>query len=951
MVEMTPKYPLAARIFRRLRVLVGSLAVGTVLALVPVSNAGAVGTTSTTAVEAASAARASGDLDSAVITLKNELQKSPKDLQARLLLGEIYLQQGVPLAAQKELEVAKNLGANGSRISALMAQAYLLQAQYQDALDEIGGSQNRSTDNLDTLLIRGHALMGLNRLDEANAAFNQALKLAPKSAEARVGLGRSAMHAGNYHKAAADFDAVLADDPGYIDAWIAHGELAQAQGDLAGAVKAYSTAIDIIPKQIQVRMYRAAANLDMGRLDDALKDVDFVLGEVDYEPQALYMKAQILARKGQKDEAQKYMQKAGDLLNNADQQLLSSFPAMLRLAGVVNAALNQNVRAMDFLQKYLVRFPNDATTLRWLAALSLRQDKPADAVPFLKRLLKINADDVAALNLMGIVQARLKRFDAALPYFERATNLAPDNSVLYQGLGGSYLSMGDVHQAISVLSNAVQREPTDVSSVIMLVFAYIRNNDTQAARKALQKASESWPKSPLADQLAGAIDIADADFAGARKHLKAALKVDEDFTPARLALAKISLQTQDYDQAAKAFSAILEKDKNNLSAIEGLGAANLGMGQLDDAAKSYERALEVSPADSAAAAALIAVRVRQGASHEGEKVARDFLNNHPASLPVINAYARILNESGRIGATVDLYRDAIAASAPQPLLNVGLAKAQFRFGDEDGAYQTLEKAAKAFPASPALFKAYVSLALENKDFARAQRVADQYIANQPDNPEAVHLKGEILLTTRQYKAAYKLFASVPKDKVNGDVLIGRLKAGMALGHGQEELPPLKEWVHQHPGDTNAKAILAGAYQAFGDRKAAIREYEELRPRLPNHAILLNNLAWLYYLDGNPKAVPTAAKAYELRPENANILDTYGWVLTESGDAAKGLPLLRKARAKDASSSIIQFHTGVALYELGRMQDAQRELESALSSGHGFDGMDRARTLLTRIKEQ
>ena len=910
----------------------------------------AVESSAQTPLEQAASARAKGDLDSAVIILKNGLQRNPQDLPARLLLGDIYIEQGAALAAQKELEVARSLGANDRRINILLAKTFLLQAKFEDALKEVGGATVRDNDTVDMMIIRGQALAGLNRVPDAMTSFRRALDKAPHSADARIGLARAETAAGKWKEASAQLDTVLAEEPGNTNAWVARGELAQAQGNHQGALNAYSAAIDIAPDQLQVHMLRAAAYLDLNHLDEAMRDVSTVLEKVEAEPQALYLKAQILGRQGKRDEAAAAMQKAGDLLSNVDPDVYASYPTLLRLAGVVYASLDRNESAIGYFDRYLVYFPRDKISLRWRATLGLRIGKPADAIALIQRLLKDDPDDVSALNLMGIAQIRLQRFDTALPYFQRAMTLDPENSALAQGLGSTYLSTGDVRGAIATLSTAVAREPNNLGSVIMLVLAHIRNNDTKAARAVLAEAEKSSPQSPVGLQLAAAVDVADADFDAARDHLKAAVKLRPDYQPARLALAQIELQTQNYEASDAEYQAVLADDPDNLIALEGRGAVALGKSDLTQAANWYQQALKLAPDNASAVSLLMSIRLRQDMPRDAEKLATDFLRRHASNLLVLGTYTDYLNRSGRAAESIALYRDAITTSLPQPALHIGLAQAQLVAGGRDDAFNTLEAATRTFPVSAPLFRAYVNLALRSGDTARAMRVAETFAANQPENPTAAQLKGEVLMASGRYKEAYALYAGVNPGDANGATYVGRLKAAMAQGGGREEVPLLADWVRRHPGDTDAKSILAGAYQAFGDLKAAIHEYEGLRPRLPNHPVLLNNLAWLYYVAGDDRAVSTAARAYALLPDDANIADTYGWILAESGKPEEALPLLRKARAKNASEAIIQYHTGATLYKLGRMEDARRELESALSSGGNFDGIDRAREILDAIKD-
>ncbi len=59
---------------------------------------------------------------------------------------------------------------------------------------------------------------------------------------------------------------------------------------------------------------------------------------------------------------------------------------------------------------------------------------------------------------------------------------------------------------------------------------------------------------------------------------------------------------------------------------------------------------------------------------------------------------------------------------------------------------------------------------------------------------------------------------------------------------------------------------------------------------------LNNLAWVAGQLKDPKALEYAERADKLAPGNPAILDTYGMLLVEKGDIARGVEMLQKAIA-------------------------------------------------------
>ncbi len=77
-----------------------------------------------------------GERKSAVIQLKNALQKDPNNVDARYMLAGIYNQTGDPVSAEKELRKALSLGLAADKVKADLGKSLLLQGQYQKALDE-----------------------------------------------------------------------------------------------------------------------------------------------------------------------------------------------------------------------------------------------------------------------------------------------------------------------------------------------------------------------------------------------------------------------------------------------------------------------------------------------------------------------------------------------------------------------------------------------------------------------------------------------------------------------------------------------------------------------------------------------------------------------------------------------------------------------------------------------
>ena len=77
--------------------------------------------------------------------------------------------------------------------------------------------------------------------------------------------------------------------------------------------------------------------------------------------------------------------------------------------------------------------------------------------------------------------------------------------------------------------------------------------------------------------------------------------------------------------------------------------------------------------------------------------------------------------------------------------------------------------------------------------------------------------------------------------------------------------------------------------------------------LANNIEALNNTAWLYGESNDPRALPLAEKAAQLAPQNAAVLDTYGWLLSRAKQKQAALTALRRAAELAPQSQDIQAH--------------------------------------------
>ena len=144
----------------------------------------------------AEAYRAKGETVSAIIQIKNAVQKAPDDPDTRLLAGTLYANMGQVSEAEKELRHALKLGAPWARVFPSLGTALREMEKFQEILDEFRGDDKLgSAASAEIALLRGRALLGLGNTGRASTEFSLALREKPVGA--KLGLAAAALAEGN----------------------------------------------------------------------------------------------------------------------------------------------------------------------------------------------------------------------------------------------------------------------------------------------------------------------------------------------------------------------------------------------------------------------------------------------------------------------------------------------------------------------------------------------------------------------------------------------------------------------------------------------------------------------------------------------------------------------------------------------------------------------------------
>jgi Flp pilus assembly protein TadD len=216
------------------------------------------------------------------------------------------------------------------------------------------------------------------------------------------------------------------------------------------------------------------------------------------------------------------------------------------------------------------------------------------------------------------------------------------------------------------------------------------------------------------------------------------------------------------------------------------------------------------------------------------------------------------------------------------------------------------------------------------------------------SPVGYATEGDVLMSQRKPALALPAYDKAFAIAKAPEILMKSLQAMTLTGKGKEAQARAAQFLKENPNDVLIGMYVAENNLAAKDYKAAIAHLEGIVKRTPNNAAALNNLAYAYQQEKDPRALATAEQAYKLAENSPGIMDTLGWLLVEQGNTTRGVPLLQKASSLAPNSSEVRYHLAVGLSKSGDKAGARKELDKLLASDKSFAQADEARALLKTL---
>ena len=562
------------------------------------------------ALAVAAQAAGKGQLPQARQAVADLLQRSPKDVDAADLAGEIELAAKAPadavkawkqaLAARGDKKSARasfglaraqaaagdNAGAEASAGAAILASklhagarnllASLIwqtpehEAEALTLLKTVTEDAEVRTASSDVELIEAYTLLGhihltRSRISAAEQAFAAALKLDPQAVQALIGNGELFYRSGRYSEALARFEAATRSNDENIPA-----KVSVAKTWLA--LERMKEAKDLLKTQREAHPGDALVLYWLGRTEEALGNKK--------DAEAGYSSA---------------IKVGGD-----KPEVVDAYVALARLL----SGAGRTDEAAQKLAEASQKFPELPALHRAKGEVALQTGRYEEARAEFKAALALD-DDLGTRFKLGVAERRMRAFTEAAIAFDAIGALDKDYPGLALERGLMFEETGQSDKALESYSDALRKAPNDVDLKLRVGSTQVIAGHAAQAEAILRQVVKDRPSSAEASHFLGrALLVKGTNLTEAMKFLEAAVNIDGNRAEYHLYVGWAANETGQPARAETALKKALELDKGLGDAYWQRGILRQKSGSASDALEDLKMALEKRPSRYDAYAAM-----------------------------------------------------------------------------------------------------------------------------------------------------------------------------------------------------------------------------------------------------------------------------------------------------------------------------------------------------------
>lgn len=858
-----------------------------------------------------------GQLDAAVIELKNAVSLEPNNPAGRLQLGDLYLRLGRFDVAEKELRKGLDAGASKDDVYPKLIQTYYFSEQFDEAIALIEESELSNPEALRVVTLFKY----LSSVRSESGVDAEALDSIANKLDSESLLIAKAYHAfsNKRDEDALTFLSQLPNDKKnqltveYLYALITYRQ--EEYADSVSYIQQYLDRVDVVTS---VDFFLVDALTKNKQFELARKELKKLASINREHPLVNYQLANVAYQQEEYKTALTAAEKA--IQNGLD----NSFARMI--AGVSAYRIEAMEKAYLHLRNLSQReaFNNDYVN-RLLAKVQLTLGYDSEALDSLHALVDLNAADADLFSMAGVELVQSGNSEAGRELLSKATSLDSQNLAVKLRLAAAYLdSREEEEKAVDILESLLNEDTTLNIAWVQLASAKMKQGDKDEALKVARRWQEVEPDSGKA--LEGLILLKSGEFDNAIAALEDVVRHNSNHVGALTYLIQAYYakgdQNKRFDTAAKLF--------------EISGDSSFAVLSLVDAAEKTGRSGEAERLFSSEKTVMSQVGMAMLKRQQGNANDALAILNKQSPLPAIGKLVQgdILLERGNADGALDVYMEWAEESPSMVTPLTRMAAAYEIKNDYRNALSSIDKAGTIEEDNISLKLLKIHYLIKLRELGEAE----QHISQLKQDSRVSQLtmlsyyEGQLALSQENYEKAEDILSNLHRESPTYATASMLAKAMVANGKTEEAGEILGSLISI---DTltplNYLEIVASFFSYQGNYAKAAKLYELALEQKPEAPELLNNFAYNRLMSGTDleKAKNAAKQAVSNMPQRVEFMDTLAWIEFKQGNIEQALEIFEDVVTRKPDSNAIMLHYAEVLIAAGRIYEARMYLNKVV----------------------
>jgi tetratricopeptide (TPR) repeat protein len=353
----------------------------------------------------------------------------PKSVEDHLLLGRLYRQNNELLKAENEFKAAVQIQPDSEEAVSTLAYLYNEEGDSNRALQVLNAiPETARTAKLYSAL--GYTYEQQKEYKQAVEAYRKSAQMDRDNLDAVRGLAQNLMNDGQTEAALEQYRAIVDADPSDAQTYMLIAEIERRDGKFDQAMDALKKASSVVPDSLEVQYNIAVVDEAQGKYDEAIQILNQLLQKTQHDVADYTM--------ADKNNRALFLERLGTVYREANKNQLAvdSFRKMLEL-GDENAVRGyqeiietyrdnkQWQLATNVAEEAAQKYPSDRDLQMVAASQQADMGSAAPAIERVKSMLKGNpADDEKVYVALAQMYSRVKDWDNAEQSINKAIDLS-----------------------------------------------------------------------------------------------------------------------------------------------------------------------------------------------------------------------------------------------------------------------------------------------------------------------------------------------------------------------------------------------------------------------------------------------------------------------------------------------------------------------------------------------